>query len=182
MCGQACWPLRQYNDPVINVGIGLHTGSLVMGIIGDENHMETTTISDAVNTAARMEGSTKYYGAKLLLTGDTLTGVDNSENYHFRYLGGVQVKGKQHAVKVYECLDAEAPEKMSQKLDSMTRFNSGMDCFYEKDLTAARQAFESVVAQNAEDIAARRMLDRIGHFEQTGIPEDWIGVETMSEK
>ncbi|MEL6654366.1 MAG: adenylate/guanylate cyclase domain-containing protein, partial [Bacteroidota bacterium] len=55
----------------IQIGIGLHTGSLMMGIMGDQQRMEAGVVSDAVNTAARMEGLTKLYGASLIISGGT---------------------------------------------------------------------------------------------------------------
>ncbi|MEL6846656.1 MAG: response regulator, partial [Bacteroidota bacterium] len=50
---------------LIQVGIGMHTGPLIMGIIGDNLRADTATISDTVNTASRMEGLCKYFGASI---------------------------------------------------------------------------------------------------------------------
>ena len=50
----------------------MHTGPLIMGITGDEQRMDAATISDTVNTAARIESLTKYYRSPLLLSGETL--------------------------------------------------------------------------------------------------------------
>ena len=67
--------IRKYNKKRISdgripikVGMGMHTGMLIMGIIGDRERLEPATISDAVNTASRVEGLTKYFGANILLT------------------------------------------------------------------------------------------------------------------
>ena len=46
--------------------MGLNTGDLMMGVIGDEHRYESTVISDAVNTASRMEGLTKIFGAAII--------------------------------------------------------------------------------------------------------------------
>ena len=77
------------------MGIGLHTGPLIMGIIGDEQRMDAATISDTVNSASRIESLSKYYGTSILLSEVSLKKIDNREEFHFRYLGKVQVKGKQ---------------------------------------------------------------------------------------
>jgi len=61
--------VRKINNQVpIKIGIGMHTGSLVMGITGDQERMDAATISDTVNTASRIESLTKYYRANILLS------------------------------------------------------------------------------------------------------------------
>ena len=51
--------------PVVSAGYGLHSGQLMLGIIGSEEHFEATVIADAVNLAARLESLTRQYGATL---------------------------------------------------------------------------------------------------------------------
>ena len=58
-------------SPVRN-GTGIHTGPMMLGIIGEENRLQNTVISDSVNLASRVQDLTKVFGAKILLTSDTL--------------------------------------------------------------------------------------------------------------
>ena len=55
----------------------MHTGPLIMGITGDKDRLDATTISDTVNTASRIESLTKYYKAGILLSDATLKEIDN---------------------------------------------------------------------------------------------------------
>lgn len=87
----------------IAVGMGMHTGSLVMGIIGDEFRTDAATISDTVNTASRMEGLTKQFGAKILLSEASYQKLSDPSAFQIQHLGKVQVKGRQESVGVYEC-------------------------------------------------------------------------------
>src|SRR5665647_1434515 len=59
--------LQQKNKPSIQIGIGMHTGPLIMGITGDFDRMDACTIADTVNTASRVESLTKHYKAGILL-------------------------------------------------------------------------------------------------------------------
>jgi class 3 adenylate cyclase len=69
----------------ITIGIGLHRGSLMLGTIGESERMEGTVISDNVNLASRIEGLTKYYGASILISGDTLEKISNKSLYHSEF-------------------------------------------------------------------------------------------------
>ena len=57
----------------IEIGIGINTGTLMLGTVGGQNRMDATVISDAVNLASRVESLTKNYGVALLITQQTLT-------------------------------------------------------------------------------------------------------------
>ena len=87
----------------VKVGIGMHTGSLIMGITGDHQRMEAATISDTVNTAARIEGLTKTHKASIILTKETLNAVAKPADFNIQHLGDVQLKGKMAPVSIYEC-------------------------------------------------------------------------------
>lgn len=181
--------IRQYNlerlemdRQPIKVGMGLHTGPLIMGIIGDVQRMEAATIADTVNTAARIESLTKYYGVNILLSGDCLEQLGIRDEFSFRYLGQVQVKGKQEPVAIYECFDGDPAEQIEKKSASSETFSGAMRDYYARNFRSAVQALKSVLAVNPTDRTAKIILTRIEGYLHTGVPDDWTGVEKMSMK
>lgn len=177
------------NRPTIRVGMGLHTGLLIMGIIGDVQRMEAATIADTVNTAARIESLTKYYGVNILISGESLEKLEEKAqdlaevpNFNLRYLGQVQVKGKKEPVAIYECFDGDTPEQFEKKKATSQLFSGAMRAYYDRDFSAAQEAFRSVLEVNPADRTAKLLLNRIEGFLHTGVPEDWTGVEKMSSK
>ncbi len=88
----------------IAVGIGIHRGVMMLGIIGDELCQNTTVISDAVNTASRIETLTKVHNCKLLITKEVVMDIPESLQIRTQWLEEIQVKGRIQPVDVYKFL------------------------------------------------------------------------------
>ncbi|MEM6804130.1 MAG: ATP-binding protein [Bacteroidota bacterium] len=168
--------------PAIEVGMGIHTGPLVMGIIGDQKRSEPATIADTVNLASRMEGLTKVYGAKLLISEDSFQALSSPENFPHRFLGKVQVKGKAQAIGVYECFDLEDNSADLPKWKNRAKFQEALTSYYQGEFKKARNFFEDLHWEDKEDRAVAYYLKNAQHYLQNGAPEAWAGVEMMQSK
>ena len=136
--------LRSRDFPDIQIGVGIHTGKLMLGIIGEQQRMEGTVISDAVNFAARLEGLSKQMGATIVTSEDTLLGLGSEANYMKRYLGRIQVVGKSDAVRVYEVLDGLAEEEIEGKLRTKVTLSEGIRAYEEGDIKTALSQFVAI--------------------------------------
>jgi class 3 adenylate cyclase len=85
----------------IEIGIGINTGSLMLGTIGEKHRMDGTVISDAVNLAARIESLTKDYGAPMLISEYTYEELASPSAYAIRPVDVVVVKGKTRPVAIH---------------------------------------------------------------------------------
>ncbi|MEM7372841.1 MAG: response regulator [Bacteroidota bacterium] len=166
----------------IRLGIGLHTGSLMMGVIGDAGRMDAGVVADAVNTASRMEGLTKYFGVSTLLSQTTVDLLPDTEHAQLRYLGKVQVKGKKQALRVYDCFGGDLPEIQEKKLETKSRLETGIQAFYQRKFAEAVQIFEEMVAIFPDDQPTHHFLERSRLCLKEGVPESWTGVELMRRK
>ncbi|WP_282124130.1 tetratricopeptide repeat protein [Algibacter mikhailovii] len=166
----------------ISVGMGIHTGDLVMGIIGDTYRNDTAIIADTVNTASRMEGITKYYGANIMLSGNSVDTISNKADYNFRFLGKVMAKGKHHAVAIYECFDGDADDVILLKTKTLKTFEKGLKHFFNKEFPKASAIFDQVVLENPHDDVAKYFIKKAAEYTISGVPDDWNKVVNMSEK
>ena len=181
--------LQVYNEsrikeqkPPLKVGMGLHIGQLMMGIIGDKNRFEPATIADTVNTASRMEGLTKYYGANILISENCMAKIKNKEAFNFRYLGKVQLKGRHKTVGVYECFDGDFPGIRDLKIQTKALFDEGLSHFFNRDFLQAQLLMKEVMDANAADLIAQFFYKRAAKYAHEGVAEDWTGVEKMTVK
>lgn len=166
----------------IAVGIGLHTGPLMLGVIGDQDRLEASLISDTVNTAARMEGLTKEFRVGIVASESTVSALGPERQAQIRLVGDVRVKGKSQPTRVYDCFGGDAAEDAELKHESRADFSAGLDAWQAANFTTAVAAFERVLALHPRDGTARRYLARASEQVTRGASADWTGVEVMDRK
>lgn len=86
----------------IRIGMGIHTGHLMMGTIGENLRMDSTVISDTVNVAARLESLTKKLETDILVSKDTLGYLETPEQFELEEVGEETVKGKALPIHVFK--------------------------------------------------------------------------------
>jgi signal transduction histidine kinase/class 3 adenylate cyclase/ActR/RegA family two-component response regulator len=144
----------------VRIGIGINTGSLMLGTVGGKNRMDGTVISDAVNIASRLETLTKYYGVSLLISHHTLANLQHPTNYSIRFIEQVKVKGKSQAVAVFEVFDGDEPEIKQKKLATKVTFEQALWLYNLGLKSEAAQLLKGVLKINSKDRVAQIYLER----------------------
>jgi class 3 adenylate cyclase len=141
-------------DEEIDIGIGINSGELMIGTVGDKYRMEGTVISDAVNLASRMENLTKTYNLGILMSGESFQDLYNPTEINSRFIGQSRVKGKTMPIAVFEIFDGDPDEVIELKRRTQADFERGVVSLYSGRFSEAQGHFETVLNQNKRDGAA----------------------------
>jgi len=89
--------LNKEGLPSVAIGIGINSGEAIIGNMGSDSRFDYTAIGDAVNTAARLESSTKEVGKDLIIGLNT----KQKSKFKLKLLKPIKVKGKAKSLEIY---------------------------------------------------------------------------------
>ena len=175
------WPEIVYS---MQHRIGLNCGKMVTGNMGSEMRMNYTMMGDTVNLAARLESSAKQYGVYNFV-GENIYEVAK-DDFIFRFLDFVRVKGKNIPVKVYELI-SHKDDISNENVSLVKVFEDGLDLYYQQEWASALEKFKE--AEGMEDHFPSRnttpsniYIERCLMFKENSPGKDWDGVWSMTSK
>ncbi|MDP2340916.1 MAG: ATP-binding protein [Deltaproteobacteria bacterium] len=165
----------------VRIGIGVQTGVLTAGTLGGEHHIKCTVIGDPVNTASRIEGMTKMYGARFLI-GEATRDALPPGRFSLRTVDRVTPKGKNVPTTIYEVLDAEDAPVFDRRLKSLSRFEEALRLYYARNFADARKLLTELKAVDDDDVLLGVYLSRCDAFVAAPPGPDWDGVINLKSK
>ncbi len=161
----------------LDIGVGINSGEMVVGNMGSAERFDYTVVGDAVNLSSRLESLTRRYGVFCML-GERARELAGDE-FTFREIDRVQVKGKSLAVSVFELL-AGADYTIASYQD-LHRFISALAAFRKGEFDKARQEFGAFQKVNPQDRVSALYLERLaGQGDKP--PRDWNPVAVLQSK
>ncbi len=171
---------RREGWPVISLGVGINTGMLRLGIIGGGARLEGTAISDTVNTSARIESMTKYYGVQMLISESTMKGLNDPNLYHIRFIDEIVMKGKNEPVAVYEVFDADHTTQKEKKEKIKDVYKDAYEHYKNGDYHKALAGFQSCLEIMPDDMASQHFAGKCKQAIDQGITEKpFITIQTQ---
>lgn len=156
--------------PKIQIGIGIHFGELMLGIIGEEQRIESAVLSDSMGVANSLEAMTKKYGAKIILSLDALLELQNPDSYPHRILDFIKLPSKERLVGIAQILVEGLEENFEAKVQSKITFETAVNAFWDGDFELAEREFSRVVEKDPKDKAAVLYLEKTKDCLKNGPP------------
>jgi len=166
----------------VRIGVGLNAGPLAMGIIGGRVRLDSGVVGDVVNTAARVEGMTKLYGARVLLTDAVRERLTKPVHADLREIDRVIAVGKRVALTLFELVVADPAELLVGKRATRADFDRGLERVRAGDLEGAVTSFTVCTERVTEDGSASVWAARCDAWRREGMPADWDGVTVLGSK
>jgi adenylate cyclase len=167
----------------INVGVGLNTGTCVVGNMGSDLRFDYSVLGDSVNLASRLEGQSKEYGFPIIVGSNTALAV--KEKFAILELDFIMVKGKKEPEVIYAIAGREdtAQSGAFQRLRNLTI--EMLACYRSRDWEGALAAIER--GRKSDDGHALTYLynlyeARIQGYQENPPPPDWNGAFALLTK
>jgi adenylate cyclase len=158
-------------DPLA-VGIGIHRGEVMFGVVGHDDRVELTTIGDAVNVASRLQSLTKPFRLSTLVSDAAHPGPLAED---MRDLGRIRVRGRVGAIAVREIVDPNTARARRDPV-GVAAFEEGLDALAGGDLAHAVARFAEATSLNPRDHVAAAYHRQALRWSVEGLPVEHDGV------
>ncbi|QJD84377.1 adenylate/guanylate cyclase domain-containing protein [Cohnella herbarum] len=159
----------------VDIGIAIHRGPLMMGIIGEERRWEGNVISDDVHLTATLEKLSEDLGASVLVTKDLFEQLREPERFRHRSLGRITPEGQDAAIELFDIYEGDSEQLRQAKDRTKVLFERGLMLCQEGRFYDARETFVEVIKQNRLDKAAKLYFFLCDEYYQKGTSTGWNG-------
>lgn len=145
----------------INIGIGIHSGMARVGIVGEQERLSGTVISNTVNISSRLESLTKKYNTAMIITKDTLDRLSDPDSLSTRYLGMIQAAGVNEVKALYEVLECLDDERRIPREKIAFDFREAIKSYHLGKIEEAKELLEKLTGNSSVDPVPEMYLEYV---------------------
>ncbi|MBA3662551.1 MAG: AAA family ATPase [Gammaproteobacteria bacterium] len=157
---QAIVLFNQQYHARLSTGIGINTGLCMLGTLGSTHRMDGSVISDAVNTASRIESLNKTYGTTLLISDEVLRRLGRRQEFIFRFVDQITLRGKVSENILWEVIDGLPLAEKAQKIKYLSLYEQGIAAYKNSDYQVAERYFNEYLQHIPHDHLTELYLTR----------------------
>jgi two-component system sensor histidine kinase ChiS len=158
-----------YKKQTIKIGTGIHFCKSILGIVGQNDHWETTIISDDLNLAYRLEKLTKIYDAEIIISQDVFDCLSDPRKYNYRMLDVVNVNNKNKYLPIFEIFDGLPSEKVKVKMSNKELYEEAFSLYQDHQIEKAKMKFETLYRADINDKAVGIFIHRCNNLLKFGM-------------
>lgn len=166
--------------PIMPTRIGIHSGEAIIGNLGSSSRLNYTAIGDTVNAGSRLESINTVYGTQIITSQATKDIVD--DDFIFRPLDCIAVKGKREGFTIYELLELKTPAKIEELKTFCEESELAFKAYENRKWEVAIQHYKKVLEIKPNDSVANLFIKRCDVLMKEPPPSDWDGVWRFEHK
>ena len=149
------------NLPIVEIGLGLHTGNMMLGTVGSSSRMDVTVISDTVNAAARIESLTKTFQTPILISEELRIRLDKFDKRNLRFIATCMVKGKSKPMTIYEVFTQDPVSVRTEKLNNQNAMIRAWEFYRQGEIERAVSEYQLLMEKSPADKALFALFEAV---------------------
>ncbi len=169
---------KEFNQP-LKVRFGIASGIVSSAMVGSLDRKNYTVLGDVVNTAARLEPLGKMYGVSIIVS--HITYEKTKDEFEFRKLDCVIVKGKHQSIYIYELI-GEKGILSEKEVQLKNLYEEAFEAYQDRMWERSKKLLNEIFISCPDDITAKYLFNRIEKYEKNPPSPGWKGGNEMLQK